>query len=98
MERKVFIEFCRTIVRLKGELAGKYNTNFYSSYKGDSELLRYEDDQIIIVGAVYDLSLAITRKENGNPVVYAHSDGSVFRSHGEQSHLYGHVRNLISEI
>lgn len=91
MDRKQFIETCRFILRTQGELVGKRSVNFYSSYKGDSELLKYEDDEIIIVGAVYDLSLSITRKENNNPVVYAKSDGEIFRSHGEQSHLFDHV-------
>jgi hypothetical protein len=97
MSRKTFIEMCRAILRTQGELVGKNYTDFYSSYKGDSDLLKYEDDEIIIVGTVYDLALCITRVENRNPVVYADEKGVEFRSHGEQKYLFGHVRNLILE-
>jgi hypothetical protein len=97
MPRKTFVEMCRAILRFDGELVSKHCLHFFGSYKGDSDLLKYEDDEIIIVGTVYDLALCITRKENNNPVVYADEKGAVFRSHGEQSHLFGHVRNLILE-
>lgn len=87
---------CRAILRTQGELVGKNCTNFYSSYKGDSDLIKYEDDEIIIVGGVYDLSLCITRVENRNPVVYADEKGVVFRSHGEQSHLFNHIDKILN--
>jgi hypothetical protein len=93
--REIFVELCRAILRIKGSETNS-SLNFYSSYKGSSKLLKYEDDVIIIVGGESDLSLSITRKENRNPVVYVQADGDVFRSHGEQSHLFQHAKDIIS--
>lgn len=97
MSREFFIEMCRSILRTSGTNAREYESNFFSSYKGNSELFKYEDESIIIVGGINDLSLSITRKVNKNPVVYVDEKGVSFRSHGEQTHLYSHVRNLILE-
>jgi hypothetical protein len=93
-----FIELCRSILRIKGVETKKHDLNFYSSYAGDGNLIKFEDDSIAIVGAESDLSLCITRKENSNPVVYVDKDGKTFRSHGEQKYLYLHVKRLIEDL
>ena len=96
MERGEFAELCRAIARTKGE-EKKYTLNHHGRQDGENIILEYKDDIISICVDQNNLKMTITLLENHNPVVYSDEEGKIFRSHGEQSKLFGHAQKLFLE-
>jgi hypothetical protein len=99
-DRDIFAIDCRFVALLLGEVDERAVSlvQMSGSFDGNpAACLVYRDDVIEIVADNGSFALAVEKLENGNPVVSKMADGTHVRDHGEQVHLFDHVRKLALE-